>query len=44
MNEILAIIFYALHSEIVSSEESSQKVEIDLNEEETDFIEEIFGE
>lgn len=44
MNEILAIIFYALHTEIVSSNESNQKVDIELTEEESNFIEEIFGE
>jgi hypothetical protein len=44
MNEILAIIFYALNTEVVSLNESSQKVDIELSEDETNFIEEIFGE
>lgn len=44
MNEILAIIFYALNTETVSSNESTQKVDIELTEEDTNFIEEIFGE
>lgn len=44
MNEILAIIFYALNTETVLSNESTQKVDIELTEEDTNFIEEIFGE
>ena len=44
MNEILAIIFYALNTETVLSKESTQKVDIELTEEDTNFIEEIFGE
>ena len=38
MNEILAIIFYVLNTEAIVSNELGQKVDIELNDEEAQFI------